>query len=450
MSLAQSSALARLHSHLADTLERALKSRFYAEFLRGRSSQQWVEQWQDIPFTHKSHLMDHSPDGFLALPREAVYHYHESFGTVGTPMSSWFTQRDIDYLPGIAGHWAEPFGRGKIILNRFPYSFAVPAALVESIARQKGGVVIPASNLNWNVTYGRALELIVKMQPQIICSLPMEPMLLWQLSEHLKIPREKLQSLEHICLSGGILTPAMRERLEKTWRAKVWNVYGSTEASGLASSCGGDDLYLHHDSYFFEIVSIDPPYQPIRDGEDGVLVVTTLTREAMPLVRYFTRDIVRRTGETTIRLLGRLDDTVEFQNKRIFKYDLEQAILGFGEIYNAWVYFVVVTRKGLHVRLETAQNSARVDENALATLSQKLGVPVRVELVAPDTLLHRGPMLKTPKVFKPQSVSDWRGDGRQVLTVTDALIEWPKYSGGEIAGFLKRLLSNRLARWRIS
>ncbi len=436
-----------------DVFERAKRAPFFARKFKNLTIECWDDYFR-LPLTTKEELRACEPLETLAAPRQDVYHYHESFGTTGRPLATWFTRDDYIREADLTRRWTEGIRPGMLILNRFPYSFAVPPFIIETCAMRNGGIVIPADNLNWNVSYIRTLELIRRLRVEVIACLPLEMIILEALAKKRGYDWQKdLGSLKLILLSGRVLPLALKEHFESRWNAKVSCVYGMTEGGGIASMCPAGRFHIHPDAFILEL--LDPVTgQHVARGEIGVLVLSNYYRQGAPLVRYNTRDCCRLLAEPclcgdaspTIEVLGRLDDTIELVGKKIYFARLEQAVLEFASQFGTVVYFAIVTHKKLHIRVESENGLQQPSAETLQKLRADLGVPLKVHVCRTGELLDRGWLMRSPSVGKPHHVSDWRGDGRRCATLSESLIEWPPIGARDLADILRRALSNEF--WR--
>jgi len=341
-----------------------------------------------------------------------------------------------------------------LVLNRFPYSFAVPPFVLETRCRQVGGIIVPAGYLSWNVTYPRTLEVIKRLKVEAIGCLPNELIMLEMVAEKCGYDLKKdLGSIKHVLISGATVPPALKEYIEKRWDVSVRSVYGSTETGGVASTCAGGNHHLHRNAFIMEI--LDPKtMEPVRKGETGVLIVTSYYRKAAPLFRYFTGDICRLIPERcpcgdpipTIEILGRMDSGINLNGKMIYSYNLDQSILEFSKQFDSAVYFIIVTKKRLHIRVESHNNKKKASDESVVELMAKLGVPFKLHICKKGELLDAGFLLRSPEVYKPLTVSDWRVEPLRSANLTEALIKWPKIGYHEFADIISRFLKNAILR----
>ena len=364
------------------------------------------------------------------MPLEEVAHYGESSGTSGATNSMWLTAADFDRDARVmrARH-PEVFAPGRIILNRFPF-MAAPAHLIQLIAQQGGGVAIPAGNINWDVPFPRALDLAQRTGAHVLAGLPLEPVVLAEVARGRGLDVRRELAFDTFYLGGSTLPPALRRRIARTWNVRVIEVYGSTETMLLGSSCTQDTLHLETDVVYCEV--LDAAGDPVPEGGEGRLVVTTIGVEGSPLVRLDTGDLVRRVPACAcgdprpgILVLGRAGEVVTLAGRQLHAHALVDAAAAAADALDSSVFFVVVLADRLLVRIETDGRAATPD--ASAALHAALGdVPVEIETVPRDELLDVELLARSPHVYKPIVLSDWTRPGRRVLTLMQGMIEWPR------------------------
>lgn len=413
--------------------------------------------WSDffnLPITYKEDLRGIPAEANLAVPKSEVWHYHESFGTTGAPVSSWFTAEDFEVEVNKTYRWTSEIKPGMMLLNRFPYSFAVPPFILEQKCRRDGGIIVPIGSLSWNISYQRTLEVIKRLKIEAIACLPNELIFLELIAEKCGYDiKNDFGSVSHVLVSGTIITPAMKEYIEESWGVSVKSVYGTTETGGIASTCSLGNLHIHKGDMILEL--IDPvSKEPVISGGTGVLVVTSYSRKASPLFRYYTNDSCRIVSEPCscgdtqpiIQVLGRMDDLITLNGINIFPNFLEQSILEFAKQFNSVVYFVVVTKNKLHIRIETHNNSRKPTDSSLTELCRKLIVPIKVHICKKGALIDTDFLLRSPEVYKPVSIADWRTKSTRSITITEALIRWKVIGLNEFSTIVWRIFKNAVLK----
>ena len=434
------------------TIARARGSALYGERLAAVRIRTLADL-ERLPLTTRADLQAAGVHGTRAAALADVCHYGETSGTTGAPNTTWLTAGDFarDAQAIRAAH-PDVFAPGRIILNRFPF-MAAPAHLVQLVAQQGGGVAIPAGNINWDVPFPRALELAERTGAHVLAGVPLEPVVLGEVARARGIDPARDLAIDTLFLGGGPLPPALQARLAHTWGARVIELYGSTETMLLGTSCGAGTLHLETALVYAEVLRPEDD-RPAGSGEPGRLVVTTVGIEGSPLVRFDTGDLVRSTppctcgdGRPGVVVLGRADDAVDLAGRRLYPYDLVDAGAAAAAALDSSVFFVVVLRDRLLVRIETRADAAG---DAAAVVHGRLpGIPVEVERLEPGMLLDVELLARSPHVYKPVVLADWRRPGRRILTVGEGMIEWPRPTWGEGRRWLARTVRTAARRRRL-
>jgi phenylacetate-CoA ligase len=132
---------------IQEVFSRVKENGLYGHKFTGLTLTTW-EDFFSLPLTTKEDLRSCAPEDTLAIPITEVWHYHESFGTTGKPVSTWWSEEDFNREVDLTHRWTAPIQPGMRVLNRFPYSFAVPPFILETKCKRDGGVILPAGNLN--------------------------------------------------------------------------------------------------------------------------------------------------------------------------------------------------------------------------------------------------------------------------------------------------------------
>jgi phenylacetate-coenzyme A ligase PaaK-like adenylate-forming protein len=340
------------------------------------------------------------------------------------------------------------FAPGHVVLNRFPF-MAAPAHLIQLVAQRGGGVSIPAGNINWDVPFPRALELARRTEAKVLAGFPLEPLVLAELARDRGLDPAKDLALDTFVLGGAALPPIMRRRIERVWGGRAVELYGSTETMLLGTGCSAGTLHLEPSLAYSEILRRESD-DPASAGEDGRLIVTTLGIEGSPLVRLDTGDLVRplppcECGDPRpgIVVLGREGDVVELEGRRLHAYDLVQVGAAAADALDSSIFFVVVLPDRLVVRVE-CEDPKGDPHGAARAIVGDLEVEVEIEVTRRNTLLDLEQIGRSPSVYKPVLVSDWRKPGRHILSVGQGMIEWPRPSAGELWRWAVRSLKAAL------
>jgi phenylacetate-CoA ligase len=438
---------------LGEAIERARRSAFYAKHLAGV---RYAGDLRRLPLTNKAHLRDASPFGMLAVPASKAWHYHESSGTTGEPISTWCGLEELRAMAAVVVRMAPELQHETILLNRFPL-FAPVSFVFEEALRQAGACHIAAGNMTWDVPFDRALGFIRRLGVTALAVLPLEPILLREVAmlQGLDFAAET-DSVRVIFAGGAVLPPALRRVLEKDWRARVVEIYGSNETMLMGVSCAQGRLHLCSD--LLELEVLDPQTAaPVEAGTPGILTVTSLVHEAMPLVRYQTGDWVRLTGEPcscgeqgpVAEVFGRHEEVIEIGGKRATAYHVLDAAYDFADHFGTRAFFVLIRRKGLHLLIEVPDPDGPPDRALERRLAERIGLPVTVEYLRHNEVLDRTAMFRGPKIYKPSQIADWRGGGRKTITIMEALLEWPRFDGSTLYQLARRQIRNARRRRRI-
>ena len=352
-----------------------------------------LDDLRHLPFTLKSDLRDHYPFGMLARPREQLARLHASSGTTGKPTVVGYTAKDIDTWSdlmarsmGCAG--ARP---GDVIHNAYGYGLFTGGLGAHYGAERLGATVVPMSG----GATERQVVLIQDFGARVLCSTPSYALNIAEVAEREGVDLRK-SGLEIGLFGAEPWSEALRREIQLRLGLKAMDIYGLSEimGPGVAVECDAQDgLHGWEDHFLFEI--IDPETgQPVREGDAGELVITTLTKQALPMIRYRTRDITRTTtarcacGRTHLRLkriTGRNDDMLIIRGVNVYPSQIEAVLVGLPGI--APHYQLVVERRGnldeLTVEVETAgllaEDAAReVSERVRHQIKSMVGVSAHV------------------------------------------------------------------------
>ncbi len=451
---ATASAIQERDDLLRDAVARARGSPFYGRRLAGHEMN-GRHDLARLPLTFKEDLRDASPYGMLIVPPHQAWHYHETSGTKGEPISTWCGLAEVERMGAVVHAMVPELSTPTTLLNRFPL-FAPVSFVFEEALRRAEGCHIAAGNLSWDVPFSRALDFIRRLRVTALSSLPLEPILLRELArvEGLDLRRD-LGSLQVMFLGGAILPPAMRRVIEADWGVRVVEIYGSNETLLMGVGCPAGRLHLLHELLEFEM--LDPrSHLPVAAGQPGVLTVTSLVHTVMPLVRYFTGDLARvlpdpcscgRPGWTA-ECFGRYDEAIVQDGASITPYELLDAAYEFAERLNTRVFFIVVLRRGLRVLIEVDDPGAARRSTAEQALRRRIPLPLQVEYLRENDVMDRSALFRGPKIYKPGQISDWRGTGRKTITIMEALLEWPRFDARTVFHIARRQVRNALRRRR--
>ena len=352
-----------------------------------------------FPFTVKSDLRDHYPYGMFAVPRERVARIHASSGTTGKPTVVGYTRADIDTWADLVARSIRAAGGrpGDRVHVAYGYGLFTGGLGAHYGAERAGCTVIPMSGGQTE----KQVQLITDLEPNIIMVTPSYMQVLVEEFRRQGID-PAATSLEIGIFGAEPWTEAMRKEIETSAGIDAVDIYGLSEVMGpgVASECieTKDGPVVWEDHFYPEI--IDPETgRVLPDGEEGELVFTTLTKEALPMVRYRTRDLTRllpptaRTMRRMGKIVGRSDDMLIIRGVNLFPTQIEEIVLAHGQLSGQ--YQLVVTREGnldeVEVRCEVlpAHAAANRDEagaHLRGRIKTLIGITMKVTVGAPDTL----------------------------------------------------------------
>ncbi|MFG2332493.1 phenylacetate--CoA ligase PaaK [Streptomyces sp. NPDC048604] len=352
-----------------------------------------------FPFTAKTDLRDHYPFGMFAVDQSEVRRIHASSGTTGRPTVVGYTERDLDTWADVVARSIRAAGGrpGHKIHVAYGYGLFTGGLGAHYGAERLGCTVIPASG---GMT-ARQVQLIQDFRPEVIMVTPSYMLTLLDEFERQGVdPRGT--SLKVGIFGAEPWTEEMRREIEERFAIDAVDIYGLSEVMGpgVAQECveTKDGLHVWEDHFYPEIV--DPfTGEVLPDGEEGELVFTSLTKEAMPVIRYRTRDLTRllpgtaRVFRRMEKVTGRSDDMVILRGVNLFPTQIEEIVLRTPGV--APHFQLKLTREGrldaLTVRAEartgaTPEQRAEAERAIAAAVKDGIGVSVAVEVVAPETL----------------------------------------------------------------
>jgi phenylacetate-CoA ligase len=354
-----------------------------------------------LPFTLKQDLRETSPYGLLACPLAEVRRIHASSGTTGKPIVVAYTKRDLEVWTSAVVRSLKAYGvhDQDVIQNSYGYGLFTGGLGLHYGGEALGATVVPTSGGNTD----RQLAVLKDFGITVICCTPSYFLHLLDRADKLGVDLRKT-SLRTGVFGAEPWTQAMRERIEQAAGIKAFDIYGLSEivGPGVAAECEQQDgLHLFEDHFFPEI--IDPETGDVLpSGEEGELVLTTLSKEAMPLIRYRTGDITTMMSEACPcgrvlrrirRISRRTDDMVIIRGVNVYPSQIESALLAVdGTLPH---YQIELTRKDdldqLAVEVEISGDCSGSDTDSLRTLisselKRVVGLRVEVRLLAPQTL----------------------------------------------------------------
>ncbi|MEV8525234.1 phenylacetate--CoA ligase PaaK [Streptomyces sp. NPDC052000] len=368
-----------------------------------------------FPFTAKSDLRDHYPFGMFAVPETDIRRIHASSGTTGRPTVVGYTQRDLDTWADVVARSIRAAGGrpGHKVHVAYGYGLFTGGLGAHYGAERLGCTVIPASG---GMT-ARQVQLIQDFRPEIIMVTPSYMLTLLDEFERQGID-PRTTSLQVGIFGAEPWTEEMRREIEERFAIDAVDIYGLSEVMGpgVAQECveTKDGLHIWEDHFYPEVV--DPlTGEVLPDGERGELVFTSLTKEAMPVIRYRTRDLTRllpgtaRVFRRMERITGRSDDLVIVRGVNLFPTQIEEIVLRTPGV--APHFQLRLTRQGrldaLTVRVEARADTPPERREAaarsiVAAVKDGIGVSVEVEVVDPGTIERSVGKFKRIVDLRPQ------------------------------------------------
>jgi len=364
-----------------------------------------LEDLKYIPFTSKADLREVYPFGLFAVPLSEIVEIHSSSGTTGKPVVAGYTKKDLEI-------WGEVMARSltmigvtsqDVIQIAYGYGLFTGGLGFHYGALKIGATIVPASAGNTR----RQITLMQDFGTTVLACTPSYALYLAEYArDEMGIDPSTLK-LRVGSFGAEMWTEEMRREIEKRFGIKAYNVYGLTEiiGPGVAHECEEQKgLHIWEDHFLPEI--IDPETgEWVEEGKEGELVLTTLTKEGVPMIRFRTRDLTSfvpgecpcgRTGRRIDRIKGRTDDMIKVRGVMLFPYQIEQCIL---EVQGVEPHYQIILTRPHHLdeievqvemSKETFSDEVRAIEELRRRLEKKIeetvGIRVKVTLVEPKSL----------------------------------------------------------------
>jgi phenylacetate-CoA ligase len=372
-----------------------------------------VDDLEELPFTRKQHLREGYPFGLFAVPQREIVRLHASSGTTGKPTIVGYTRHDLGVFAEVVARSMAAAGArpGMIFHNAYGYGLFTGGLGLHYGGERLGVTVIPVSG---GMTE-RQVTLIQDLKPQVIACTPSYAQTLAEALAQAGVDPQET-SLKYAILGAEPWTEAIRRDVERGLGVKATNIYGLSEIIGPGVSnedvSEQDGAYIWEDHFYPEIVHPETG-ERLPEGEAGVLVLTTLTKEALPLIRYWTGDITTLTrevgasGRTHARMgmvRGRSDDMLIIRGVNLYPTQIEEILADVPEV--ALHYQLALSRPHtldeLELRLELTQEAFRhlggdltreesaqvvreVCRRVQGRIKDRVGITAKVTLLAPGT-----------------------------------------------------------------
>jgi phenylacetate-coenzyme A ligase PaaK-like adenylate-forming protein len=394
---------------LKKTLRQAGTSPFYSGlFKKHRVSAEKVEGLEDlkeIPFTTKQDLRDQFPYGFLTVPREKIVRLHSSSGTTGRATAVFHTQKDLGGWANLVARCMYMAGVRKqdVFQNMSGYGLFTGGLGFQYGAERLGALTIPSGSGNSK----RQIHLMQDFGTTVVHIIPSYALHLWKVFGEMGLEPKRDTQLRILLIGAEPHSEATRQRIEEMYGVDAFNSYGLSEMNGpgVAFECPQKKgMHFWEDAFLVEV--IDPKTgEVLPDGVEGELVYTTLNREAMPMIRYRSKDLAAifpepcpcgRTHRRMSRIKGRSDDMFILKGVNIFPLQIDTTLMNIPEVGTN--YLIVLERENFEdrmiVRVEVRPQFFRGDlwqlenlrKQITEALKSELLVTPKVELVEPDSL----------------------------------------------------------------
>ena len=393
---------------LRETVARAQQVPFYAALFKREGitpeSIKTLDDLRRLPFTNKSDMRDNYPLGLCAVPRAELARIHGSSGTTGMPTFVGYTKNDLDMWAGLCARFLVAGGLRPehTVQVSFGYGLFTGGFGLHYGIERVGAAIIPAASGNTS----RQIMLMRDLQPEVLICTPSYALNIAEVCRSMGLDPREL-SLKFAHFGGEMWTEDMRAQIERELDILAFNNYGLSEiiGPGVSGECPArSGMHLQEDHFLVECLDPDT-LEPVEDYAYGELVITALTREAMPMIRYRTRDIAAldpcpcacgRTGRKMGRVVGRTDDMLIIRGVNVFPSQIEEALLAVEGA--APHYLIEVNRPNnldeVSVKVEVRPEFFSDKMSEMQALRDRIdrkiqaytGIHVTVELVAPKTI----------------------------------------------------------------
>jgi len=352
---------------------------------------QTLEDLKKIPFTTKADLRDTYPFGMASVPLEQTVRLHSSSGTTGKPTVILHTQKDLD-------EWAEAIARclymvglrkTDVFQNSSGYGMFTGGLGFQYGAERLGMLTVPAAAGNSK----RQVKFITDFGTTALHAIPSYAGRLYEVMKEMGVDPRKDTKLRTLIIGAEPHSEEQRRRIEEMLGVKAYNCFGMSEmcGPGVAFECKEQNgLHIWEDNYIVEIIDPDT-LEPVKEGEIGELVLTTLNREAMPLLRYRTRDLTSilpgecpcgRHHARLDRFKGRSDDMIILKGVNIFPIQVETTLMHFKELSTDYLITLETIDSNDEMLVEVELNDMFTDDFAkLQSLTREITHQLKDELL---------------------------------------------------------------------
>jgi phenylacetate-CoA ligase len=377
---------------LRDTVQRLEQVPFYhAKFVKSGLKPDGIKSTADIgrlPFTTAADLRENYPYGLLAVSREEVLRLHTSSGTTGKPKALFFSRRDVDTAAELLARAFCMTGvtRRDVFQNMMSYGLFTGGLMMHYGAEKVGCMVIPSGP----GTSERQLMLMQDFGTTVVHVTPSYAFYFADFLEKKGIDPRKQLALRKAFVGAEPYTEETRRKIEAALGVDVYNSYGLTEMNGpgVAFECEGKcGLHVWEDNFVVEIIN-PATGEPAGDGQTGELVLTSINREAMPLLRYRTRDLSSiipepcacgRTHRRIHRISGRSDDMLIVRGVNVFPQQIERVLMSIPQIGRNYL-ILLEGLDDMTVKVELSPSAFDGQVERLTELQNQVAEKLRAEL----------------------------------------------------------------------
>ena len=408
-----------------ERLQKTVRHCMNAEFYREKFAElgitpddiQSLDDVRRLPFTTKEDLRDHYPFGLSCVPMRECTRLHSSSGTTGNPTVVLHTQKDLDEWANAVARclWMVGSRPEDVFQNSAGYGMFTAGLGFQYGAERVGMLTVPAAAGNTT----RQIKFIKDFGTTVLHAIPSYASRIYEVMKEEGVDPRRDTKLRVLCIGAEPHSEEQRRRIEQDLGVKAYNSYGISEmmGPGVAFECEEQNgLHIWEDYFIVEI--IDPvTLEPVAEGEIGELVITTINREAMPLLRYRTRDLTRllpgtcpcgRSHRRLARLQGRSDDMIILKGVNIFPIQIEKILLKFKELSSDYLITIETTDSGDVMTVEVELNQLFADDyKQLLTLEKTIARQLKDEI------------LITPKIRLVQKGTLAKSDEKKAVRVRD-------------------------------
>jgi len=368
-----------------------------------------------LPLTTKDDLRDNAPYGLMATSLDKCVEMHASSGTTGIPVTACYTRNDMDVWAEVMARCLGMSGLSKkdIFQNPIPYGTFTGAFGFHYGAQKVGAMVIPSGKGQSE----RQLKLMDYYGTTFVSGVASYILRLSQVAKEMGLDPKKDLKVRAGLFGAEMFTKGLKKRIEDTWDMDVHDIYGLTEMCGPGVSTDCDEhngLHLWEDHFYIEI--LDPiTLEPVDKEEEGEIVLTTLSKTGMPLLRYRTRDLAKifdqevcECGRTHVKhtpIKARSDDMIIIRGTNIYPGQIESAIMKDERVGNNWRMIINTDKNDqdqLTVEIETKKLLSKVDSKNLGNklvndIKQVIVFTPSVSILPPNGIEQKG--LKAKRVI---------------------------------------------------